>query len=400
LPNNDGKAGEIMPSSASTISDKRSSGSGNTTRPYWCAAIAAVFQLLVAVSSFAQPAPPPALGPSTYRSDKNQIGVGVVTSVVKGQIAEIVKNANTMIHQQTSTVTVEALPIKVFSPMRVATLFTNRPNEYYVKLPMSISIKVKIDVAADRTIYIPLDLNVSCDGWETGNGKVQVVAKPGPPSVEGGSIIEDVLHVRDFIDNQIKSRIIVPGAMPFLLGNNACVTIGASPSQSVGDPFAFIAWDPPARFGPIRDLTPGLTVTLQRLKRLQARGLGAVLYQPSETILLETYANFAVRQSAVLTMHEGDEVNLGPIVLKPASYESLVVLANIRQEPTGQPEDSAFVTSSRAANYSPGTHTLQITKVYVQPPGPGHTKPLQVRVPAYELTYTVAPPVNRLTPVQ
>ena len=73
----------------------------------------------------------------------------------------------------------------------------------------------------------------------------------------------------------------------------------------------------------------------------------------------------------------------------PAGLDLLVIIANILQQPTFQPEDSAFAASSRMANYSPGTHTLQITKLYVEPPGPGHTKPLQMRVPAYELTYTV-----------
>ena len=159
--------------------------------------LAIAIHAALAVSSFAQPAPPPPLGPSSYRSDKIQIGVGVLTGFVKMKVAEIVSNANNEIHKQTSHVTVEALPLKVFSPIRVATRYTNRPNEYYVQLPIEIAIKVRIDLASDRTIYIHLNLNLSCEGWETGKGTVQIVAQADPPVVEGGNIVEEVIRVRD-----------------------------------------------------------------------------------------------------------------------------------------------------------------------------------------------------------
>jgi hypothetical protein len=54
-----------------------------------------------------------------------------------------------------------------------------------------------------------------------------------------------------------------------------------------------------------------------------------------------------------------------------------------------RPRGSAFNAWPRSMNFSPGTHTLQITKVYVEPRGPGRPKPMFVRVPAYELTYNV-----------
>src|SRR5262249_55285763 len=131
---------------------------------------------------------------------------------------------------------------------------------------------------------------------------------------------------------------------------------------------------------------------LLRLKRLRARSRdGSVLYQPTENIILETYANFATRQSPVLTMREDQEVNLdaSPLVVTPSGLDLLVVLANIKQQPTSTPEDSSFAVSQRTANFAPGTHTLQITKLYTVPPGPFNSKPLQIRVPAYELTYSV-----------
>ncbi len=89
-------------------------------------------------------------------------------------------------------------------------------------------------------------------------------------------------------------------------------------------------------------------------------------------------------------MREDDEValTLPPAVVKSPG-DLLVIIANIRQQLITTAEDSAFVASTRSANFSPGVHILQITKIFIEPPGPGHTKPLQLRVPAYELTYEV-----------
>ena len=372
---------------------KRASNTAETTtadRHRRAVLLAFAIHLLFAGSSFAQPAPPP-LGPATYRSDAQQIGVGVLAGFVKTKVAEIETEANKVIKEQGVNASVEALPLKVFSPLRVATLYSNRPNEYYVRLPIYITVKVRIPFTSDRTIFIPLDVNLSCEGWQTGKGSVQIVAKTGPPSVEGGNIVEDVLRIRDLINNMIRSKLALPGAIAVSLPNSSCVTIGPSPNSSVGDLFAFIAYDPPGRvqIATVAQALPTIEVTLLRLKRLQARNKGAVLYQPTENILLETYANFEMRQSAVLTMREGDEVSLNLPALNVKALDSLVIIANVKQQPTSTPEDTAFAAWARTANYSPGVHTLQITKVYVEPPGPGHTKPLQVRVTAYELTYNV-----------
>ena len=84
-----------------------------------------VIQLLFPVFSFAQQAPPP-LGPPTYRSEKVQLGVGLLSGFVKTKVAEIVTEANKKISQQTKRVPVEAMPLKVFSPRRVATSIVQR----------------------------------------------------------------------------------------------------------------------------------------------------------------------------------------------------------------------------------------------------------------------------------
>ena len=348
---------------------------------------------IFSIASSAQGQPPP-LGPGSYRSDRIQLGTGILTGFVKTQVQTIVNNVNAELQRQGKSIRVQAMPLKAWNPSRFPTDYPDRPNEYYLKLPTIIGINVDIPLASDRQIYIPLDLNISCKGWQTGNGVVTIVAKPGPESIEGGNIIEDILHIRDYITNQVRSNFTAPMPITQTLPNGQCVTIGASASQQPLDPFGFIAWDPPPRIRPLDGTAvarESLQVTFNQLKRLAARSNGAVLYNPTENILLDTYVNFAHNQSTVLTMNEGDVVNLTipPINVNRPMLDQLVVIANVSQQPNSQPVDSAFDAFQRTANYSPGTHTIQVRKRYVIPPGPGHTKPTFGYAPAYELTYTV-----------
>lgn len=352
---------------------------------------------LLAVFSFAafsvahgQISPP--IGPETYRTDTHQIGVGILTGMVKTTVQQIVTDTNAELSRQGKSIRIQMLPFKFWSPSRVATQYTNRPNEWFVKIPTMIGINVDIPVVADRQIYYPLDLNLTCNGWQTNNGVVKVTAQPGPPSVEGGSILEDVIHIRDYVDSQVKSHLPQIAAITQTIPNSQCVTIGASPNTGTSDPFAFVAWDAPIR-RPIGGTVaiPRLEVTFTKLKRLRARGNGALLYSPTENIMLDVYANFNERQSTVLTMKEDDDVavNIPTIVFSAPLPNSLVLIANVNQQPLGSTQDSAFAAALRTASYSPGVHTLQIPKHYVIPPGPGHRKPIIATVPAYELTYNV-----------
>jgi hypothetical protein len=347
---------------------------------------------LLAAFSVARGQISPPLGPATYRTDTHQIGVGILTGMVKSTVQQIVTDTNAELSRQGKSIRIQMLPFKFYSPLRLATEYTNRPNEWFIKIPTMIGINVDIPVAADRQIYYPLDLNLTCNGWQTGNGVIKVTAQPGPPSVEGGSIIEDVLHVRDYIDSQVRSHLPQMAAITQTIPNSQCVTLGASPGNGTADPFAFIAWDAPIR-RPIGGTVaiPRLEVTFVKLKRLAARGNGALLYSPTENIMLDVYANFNERQANNLTMKENDEIplNIRTIVFNVPLPDSLVIIANINQLPLGSTQDSAFAAALRTASYSPGVHILQIPKHYVVPIGPGNRKPYIASTPAYELTYKV-----------
>src|SRR5262245_3221616 len=143
--------------------------------------------LLLLAASATEAQISPALGPDTYRSDTKQLGTGLLTGMVKTTAQQIVNDTNAELARQGKSIRVQMLPFKFWSPSRFQTQYTNRPNEWFVKIPTMIGINVDIPVVADRQIYIPLDLNITCDKWFTGSGVVKITAQPGPMSVEGGS---------------------------------------------------------------------------------------------------------------------------------------------------------------------------------------------------------------------
>jgi len=332
----------------------------------------------------------PPLGPATFRSEDHQFAVGLLANIVRAKVQDIVDKANVMIKSQTSLAHAQLKNVKVYPPFRAATDFKDRPNQYYIDVPMNVEVDVDITAAADRQIYFPLDLKISCDGWQTGDGTILIVAQPGPPSIEGGNIIEDILHVRDYIDSKIRQNLLLPGAISILLPS-PCETLGVVPRTGNDVPFSYVAFDPPSRPTVISTaFAPTIQVKFLRLKRLVARGNGGIIYNPTENILLSAFADFSYRQ-ANLTMKEGDDValNIAPVILKPPLFDKFVLIANITQQPSGQPEDSSYDVTPASANYSPGTHTVVITKTYVIPPSQVHSKPTFMTVPAYELTYSL-----------
>jgi len=364
----------------------------------WFSLIALV---LLFITSAASAQVSPALGPDSYRSDTKQLGTGFLTGVVKTTAEKIVSDTNAELARQGKSIRVQLLPFKFWSPSRFQTQYTNRPNEWYVKIPTMIGINVDIPVVADRQIYIPVDLNITCDKWFTGSGMIKVTAQSGPMSVEGGSILEDVIHIRDYIDSQVKSHLPTLGAVTQTIPNSQCVTLGASPSSGTSDAFSFVAWDPPGRRLPTGGIlkTGSVEVTFTRIKRLPARGNGGtVLYNPVENLRLDVWTNFNERQSSVITMRENDDVaiSIPTIVINAPLPSSLVLIVNVDQEPLGSIEDSAFVAALKTANYSAGTHTIQISKHYTIPPSGMNRKPILAQTPGYEISYVVkyaAPPM-------
>jgi hypothetical protein len=341
----------------------------------------------------------PPLGPPLTTNTQFDVGAGLLTGIVNNELQQALSQTNATLQQQGYGARVSALPMQFWSPYRLPTQYLDKPNQWYVKLPIMIGIQVHVPDWFDRQIYVPLDLNVSCEGWYTGAGKMVITPQLGPASFEGGSWVEDapgLSLIRDYVNGLVRSNFSLPPAVAQAVPNANCIRLGVSPAQGPNDKFAAILYDKPPRLHrhPVTPLSPTLEVTFVSLKRLVAHAPpnGNVLYSPTEKIVLDIWADYTHRTSDTLTMNENDQVNLSiaPVSFTPPYSDTLVVIANIVQQPTTSEQDSGFDSFSAAMNFSPGTHTVQIPKTYILPPGPVNRKPIIATMPGYALTYSVA----------
>ena len=266
----------------------------------------------------------------------------------------------------------------------------------------SCRLIVGIDVhipGPDHQVYVPINVNVTCDNWYTGSGTLTAAGQTGALSFEGGSwsnYAPVLADVSNGINTLIRDKVKFSTALSLPLSSVKCNGLGVTPPSP--DPLtAEILFTKPPRHTPPGGATliaPTLKVTFTSLKRLVARdSFGNVLYSPTENIVLQAYADFTSRATPVLTMQENQQValNLPPIMFNSPLLDPLVVLANVDQQAQGGKQDSAYAVWPQALNFSPGAHTLTVTKTYSLAAGSvgGGNKPSFVSVPGYELSYTV-----------
>jgi hypothetical protein len=349
---------------------------------------------VVGAISIASAQYPPAVGPAPYKNPALSVSVSGFPGVAAQKIQKILKDTNQGFKDKGKSYSVSLAGDPTFTsvPYRLATENENAPNQYYVTVPMSFTVNVNIPNVADRQLVYPLNINLTCDGWYTGNGTVVVNAVPGTPSLEGGSILEDIAMIRDAIDERVRDNIPSFGSLmvDLPLANKQCVTIGASSTNGTPADIknAYIAWDAPPPKITIVSGGPHLVITYLSLKRLivpsQANNAAV------ETFQLDTYANFDRSRSPTLAMRVGDVVTLkmAPVIIGPPLPNILVVIANIDQSVVDV-NATRFRADLKSANFSPGEHTLQIPTKYLIPGSQGHPKPTYGHTPGYELTYKV-----------
>jgi hypothetical protein len=344
--------------------------------------------ILFAASAAAQSAP---IGPPLNKTSTATLAVSVMTNVLRTRAQTAVDETNARLRDDGESARVSIESLRVNKPFGHQTEMLNRPNSRFVRVSHSLTIKVAIPHVLDRHIHIPIDVDVFCDDWYTNHGTVGVRAIPGPASIEGGSILEDVIHVRDHIDAKVRRAFNPPLPVFTSLSATRCSSIGPFDNGTATVSDDAVAWDVPRPPQVIDSpvARPTVIVTFERLKRLRARTLkGAILYQDVEDILLNAFANYSPVQKA-LAMREGDDValNLPAIRLDPRTFPTLVIIAGIEQPPN-DPKDSTFVPSGNVQNgFATGSH-LQISKSFSEV-NPATKKPIEIRVPAYELRYTV-----------
>ncbi len=313
----------------------------------------------------------------------------------------------TDVHAKVTFSSVQAGP-----PMPIPTQYQDRPNQRYIWVPHIVTLKVS-DIEAkaggfwipypfDRKIYVSVNVNTFCNGWETGLGTIQFVSESDPPYLDSDpSILESAVNeflggwLVEYVNANIRQNL--PGGEhgtsppPAISGKDwSCNSLGSLVSDLNWIQWARIA-SPPR--GP-----QSMDVQLTKVKRLAAHRLnGGVLYQTVESPLIDFWAGSGHRYYQLPPMVEGQEVVPAgsPISISiPANNTSLVVIASTQTDF----KDSGYQVYSSAASFGNGTQKLTVDKAYWLPPDPFITKPQRVFVPGYELTFQVfvpgAAPIN------
>lgn len=335
----------------------------------------------------------PAIGPSgNVGQNGGELSYFLLRSVVQAKSMDIVNNVNSRLKAQDKPIKVEFTQIKGWAPRMMDTTFFDRPNSHIARTSFIVQLKIKIPVASDRSLFIPIDVDTSCDGWQTGQGKIKVVSNPGPISVEGGSILEDIIPVRNYIDSQIHANLptMMQTTAPQFLADPRCVSLAVNSLETPRPDDDIVQFGRPAARNVRVFGSETVEVTFDKIKRLAARDrAGRPLYSENEQLKLDLFANYDQRQKT-LTMREGDEVQLDlpSVSLNAALYDKLVIQGSLELPPYND-QDSAFKVSLKQANFQPGTYTIKIPKHYIVQAGFGSNKPMTTAVDAYELTYTV-----------
>jgi hypothetical protein len=119
-------------------------------------------------------------------------------------------------------------------------------------------------------------------------------------------------------------------------------------------------------------------------------------YKEVEDIQLEFYVNQTLQSAQVTGMRESDVRDLSlPTVStpRPGPNSTIVVIANIAQQPSLSPTDTRFNVFKKNVNFGNGTQQLIITKAFFEPPrrllDGRMTKPIERQVDAYQITVNI-----------
>lgn len=334
---------------------------------------------------------------------------------VRGQVDRVVALVNANMAQQTSVrAKLKVQSFKVFGPNMSATTYTDRPNHRFVRIPYLVGFKIYdvdkrvagtwVSTGVTRNLSQSIGIHMFCDRWETGKGSLKLASKIDRPYMEPNQgTVEQVVdfflngHLTDFIDSIVRQQI---AAIPITNGstnlNLDCNALGrqAGDLSTPTDDLILYSYHQSGLPGLKGQtvLSQELTLTLQSVKRLQARNLSnQPLYAVSEAPALDVFANQHSARVQLPTLMEGQQVpvSAAPIVVPKSGLTSLNVLMNI-QVPNQTTTDSASRVYGQNVNFGNGTQTIKVPKSYWTKADPTTgVKPRQVLVDAYEVTFRI-----------
>ena len=306
-------------------------------------------------------------------------------------------------------------------PGMTATQYANRPNENFVDIPYSIDYRVYnieketwlgwASVPFERHLFQSINLQVFCNQWQTGHGRLKLVGKAQKPFLGDPETVEQILNIfllnylTTTIDNQLSQNL--PPSMENSGNFPDVIRPQCDALSSHGDPLSetwdYISWSyhPPSP-QPRPNPYNSISIKLIGVKRLMARDRSnAILYDVEEGPFLEMYGNYGHIGIQLPTMVEGQQVSLnGPTMTinRPTDTGILVVIADMTLWRNGVPkeEDSAFTVFDSRTNFGNGLQSLIIMKSYTVLPDPRTGgKPYQELTHGYQLFFQVTEPGDK-----
>ncbi|HEX2734163.1 MAG TPA: hypothetical protein VHM70_21285 [Polyangiaceae bacterium] len=355
----------------------------------------------------------PPLGPAAAAPPVNDIGIEfLITSQLRNKVNEILASANANMAAQTSVrARINLASFKVFGVGPSATAFTDRPNHAFAKIPYMLTYKVDnvekktaagwVATSVTRTISQSIDINVYCDGWETGKGKVTVHTGIGALQLEDSQgtaeqVVDFFLngHLTELIDSLVRQQLNqIPiqngtAALPF-----ACRALSADNHGTADAVDDTIDFNQPGKT--IKNaILNQFTVKLVSLERLAAKDLsGHALYQDVESPTINFFANFNATSFQAASMQVGEVRALTvPTLSTTRVGPALLLIANVVQNNNANTTDSAYRVFNKDLNYGAGTQAIIIKKSFWEPPHGQIRKPLEHLVDAYKLVVQIVGP--------
>lgn len=371
--------------------------------------------VIICLASNSLAAQPPALGPPQPPLPgvvNSEIGNFIIINMLKNTIQTNIDTINARISRQSGSTGVKAhlsFTSKVFKPGMSTTTLPDQPNQNVVRIAFMIEYNIT-DISYHSIPYFSRKLSqsitviVSCKNWFAPPGTINITAVIEKPYPDDASFAEQVLNffiantLTGMVDSNLRQTLPNAFSITSTVPNSACSCLGVDAGQEPTYTNGAIKYAYKKIFKPMGTTTAlnNVTITLKSIKRLPARdGSGQVLYAAKEDIQVEFYANQTLRSATLSQVADGEErvLNVPVITIsKPANDGMVVLIGNILQTGTFQ-KDTRFVVFNRNGNFGNGTQKLIVQKSYWQRPqrlpGGGMTKPLEMKVNAYELTVQI-----------
>ncbi|MFN7118578.1 MAG: hypothetical protein ACK4TA_17400 [Saprospiraceae bacterium] len=376
---------------------------------------------LMGTQAFAQPYPP-AQGPPLPPTPASELGTFLLINNVEIALKTTVDSANARIKRDEPNTGVSArvsFSMETFQPGMSFTTYEDQPNQNVVRIAFIVkyhidNIKYKGIPYFDRNINQSIQMFVACKDWFTNDGRLNVSANIEQPYLDNASFGEQVLNF--FIANTLtnlvdsKLRATLPDAMrtsnQIMTAPCNCLGVNSgTKAQKYKDGailFALKKLNRPRPIGIGATAFSTATVRFLNIKRLNARSVpdNQILYADAENIQLTLYVNHTLRAAEVNNIREGEERPLhieSVSIPRPGDNDMLILIGNVEQLSFNSAlKDSRYAVYRKAENFGNGVQKLVVTKSYwTKPqrlPGGGTTKPQQVKVPAYEITYQIEMP--------